>query len=194
MLLKLYLYYMRIIISESQLKLLVESLNFSEVYKQTYPNIYRNVCLKFSKGDKNLANEYCQLGYITVSQKLDKYSGTGSLEGWVRTVVSNSILNLLRTKKREIKTIDDVNFERTEFEDVQYSEDWMGGSISTDDIIKAIESLPESYKQVVFLHYFEKKSFDEIGQMFGTHSGTQRGYMFRAKKMLQDKLGKLTKR
>jgi len=185
---------MKIIISESQLKLLVESLNFSEVYRQTYPNVYKYVCMKYAKGDTDLANEYCQLGYIRVNEKLDKYSGTGSLEGWVRMVVNNTIINELRVRKRDISTVDDVDFSRTEFEDVPYSEDWMGGSISTDNIIKAINSLPDAYKQVVFLYYFQNKSFDEIGEMLGTHPGTQRGYMFRAKKMLKDKLKKLISR
>ena len=30
---------------------------------------------------------------------------------------------------------------------------------------------------------------DEIGKMMGTHSGTQRGYLFRARNMLKEKLG-----
>ena len=65
----------------------------------------------------------------------------------------------------------------------------MGGSITTSDIINAIDSLPESYRRVVFLYYFENKSLDEIGKMMGTNSGTQRGYLFRARNMLKEKLG-----
>jgi RNA polymerase sigma-70 factor (ECF subfamily) len=180
---------MKVIISERQYKLLLENVSFDEVYKKTYPNMFRQVCMKYAKGDEDLAKDFCQIGYLRVNDKLNTYTGEGSLEGWVRRVLVTTIINELR--KRSLDTTSDFDFERTDFEDAKYSEDWMGGSITTSDIINAIDSLPEAYRRVVFLHYFENKSLDEIGKMLGTHAGTQRGYLFRARNMLKEKLGSM---
>ena len=83
---------MKYIITESQYRLLTETINFDEVYKQTYRNMFRSVCMKYAKGDYDLASDYCQLGYLRVNDKLSTFKGEGSLEGWIRRVISTTIL------------------------------------------------------------------------------------------------------
>ena len=180
---------MKVILTEKQYKLILEGIAFNDVYNQTYPKMFKIICMKYAKGDEDLAKDYCQIGYLHVSKNLDKFSGSGSLEGWVRRVLTNSIINEIR--KRKIDTTSEFDFERTDIEDTKYSEEWMGGSITTNDIINAIDALPETYRRVVFLHYFEGKNFEEIGTMVGTPAATQRAYLFRAKKILKEKLGNL---
>jgi RNA polymerase sigma-70 factor (ECF subfamily) len=184
---------MKIIITESQLKNLMESLSFNEVYKETFDKIYNQICLRYAKGDIDLANEYCQLGYIRLNKVLPQFRGEGSLEGWVKKVVTSEILNELRRGKNKstIQTTSDFDFDRADIEDEGYSEEWMGGSLTTSQLIKAIEKLPETYKKVVFLHYFERMSHDEIAKKLGTNPGTQRSNLFKAKKILRSYLGKM---
>ena len=87
---------MKYIITESQYRLLTETINFDEVYKQTYRNMFRAVCMKYAKGDYDLASDYCQLGYLRVNDKLSTFKGEGSLEGWIRRVISTTLCNPLR--------------------------------------------------------------------------------------------------
>lgn len=162
---------------------------FDEIYKKTYPVMFNLVRKKYANGDYDLARDYCQIGYIRISANFHKYSGKGKIEGWVGKILKNTIINEIRKRKLDIDQ--DFNFERNEIEDIPYSEDWMGESITTDDIMEAIEDLPEVYKRVLILHYFEGKSFDEIGEILKTHSGTQRGYIFRARNMIRKKLEKI---
>ena len=88
---------MKVIVTEAQFKLLTESLNFSEVYKQTFPSVFRLICMKYAKGDYDLAQEYCQTGFIRVNQKLNTFSGEGSINSWVSKVVKNEIKKYLET-------------------------------------------------------------------------------------------------
>jgi RNA polymerase sigma factor (sigma-70 family) len=108
---------MKYIITESQYRLLTESINFDDVYKQTYRNMFRGVCMKYANGDYDLASDYCQLGYLRVNDKLDTFKGEGSLEGWVRRVISTTILNELRGKKKAVVTTKDFDFERNDVSD-----------------------------------------------------------------------------
>lgn len=162
---------------------------FEEIYKSTYPSVFNTVKRRYANGDYDLAREYCQIGYIRVSANFDKYSGRGNLEGWVRRVVTNTVFTEMRRKKLEI--VDDFDFERNETEDIPYSEEWIGGSITTEDIMESLKDLPETYKRVFILHYFENKTVKEIAEELGTHSGTQRAYLFRARNMVKEKLEKI---
>lgn len=165
---------------------------FDEVYRKTYPSMFRIVMRRYANGDYDLARDYCQIGYIRVSSNFHKYSGKGNLEGWVRRVVTNTILTEM--KRRKLETTSEYDFEKTEFEDIAYSEDWMGGTITTEDIMEAIGELPPTYKKVLILHYFEDKTLKEVGKVLGTHSGTQRSNLFKARKALRKKLGETIKR
>jgi RNA polymerase sigma-70 factor (ECF subfamily) len=178
--------------SKLQLENLIESLSFNDVYNQTSDKMYKQVCLKYAKGDVDLANEYCQLGYIRLNKVLPQFRGEGSLEGWVKKVITSEILNQIRRGKNKstIQTTNDFDFDRADIEDDEYSEEWMGGNLTTDQLMKAIDKLPETYKKVVFLHYFKNMSHEEIAKKLGTHPGTQRSNLFKAKKILKSYLEK----
>ena len=178
--------------SKLQFGNLVESLSFDDVYNRTFDKIYKQVCLRYAKGDADLANEYCQLGYIRLNKVLPQFRGEGSLEGWVQKVITSDILNQIRRGKNKsnIQTTNDFDFDRANIEDEEYNEEWMGGNLTTDQLMKAIDKLPETYKKVVFLHYFKNMSHEEIAKKLGTHPGTQRSNLFKAKKLLKSYLEK----
>ena len=181
--------------SKLQFENLVESLSFNDVYNQTSNKIYKQVCLRYAKGDVDLANEYCQLGYIRLNKVLPQFRGEGSLEGWVQKVITSEILNQIRKSKNKsnIQTTNDFDFDRADIEDEKYSEELMGGNITSDQLMKAIDKLPETYKNVVILHYFKNMSHEEIAKKLGTQPVTQRTNLFKAKKLLKSYLGnKLT--
>lgn len=180
------------ILTESQYKRLVEGLEFNKVYNETYDTVFKYVCMKFAKGDVDLANDYCQNGYIAVNKNLDKYSGIGSITGWVRKVVTNSIINELRKTRLDYEN--DPNIENIKIADDSDKElELMGGQVTPEIIKKAIKSLPEGYKIVVLLYYFADKDHTEIANELGIDPGTSRSQLFKAKKILKNYLSKYVK-
>ena len=185
---------MKYIITESQYRLLTETINFDEVYKQTYRNMFRSVCMKYAKGDYDLASDYCQLGYLRVNDKLSTFKGEGSLEGWIRRVISTTILNELRGKKSDIVTTKDFDFERNDVSDEpdeKYEDIEFMGKYTVSDIRKAMESLPEGYKVVFYQYFYNNKSHREIANMLGVDEATSRSQLARAKKKIKDYLENL---
>lgn len=185
---------MKIIIKESQLPLLLENLQFEEVYKKTYPKIFNAVCMRYAKGDYDLASEYCQLGFIQVYKNLDKYDNLGSLEGWVRRVVTNIIINELRSQKRKLDTVSDfeVDLERLDlsqepesFEEISYM-----GKYPESLIRAAVNSLPDGYKYVFHSYYFGDKTHKEIADDLGIKEITSRTQLHKAKNLIKNYLEK----
>lgn len=176
---------MKVIINESQFRLLMESISFEDVYKETYPIMFRQVCMKYAKGDEDLAKEYCQLGYIRVNENLHKFSGSGSIGGWVRRVINNTIINELR--KTTLDTSSDVDFERLDIEDTTYdiNPDFFEGKLTASQIRRAVSELPEGYAKIITLYYFEDLSHDEIADLLNINPGTSRSQLFKGKKLLK---------
>jgi len=179
---------MKVIVTESQFKLLTESLNFSEVYKQTFPSVFSFICMKYANGDYDLAQEYCQTGFIRVNQKLNTFSGEGSIGSWVSKVVKNEIINLLREKVRKIDTDKNVDVEKVNVAEPEVEKEneieYMG-KYSKKLIHKAIESLADGYKVIFYNFFFKDKSHKEIADMLGISEGTSRSQLAKAKNIVK---------
>lgn len=57
------------------------------------------------------------------------------------------------------------------------------------EVLEAVLSLPEKYRQVIYLHYFEEYSAPEIGKILGKNVNTVYTLLTRSKKLLKEKLG-----
>ena len=57
------------------------------------------------------------------------------------------------------------------------------------DVLEAVLSLPQKYKDVVYLHYYEDYTAPQIGQILGKNANTVYTLLTRAKKLLREKLG-----
>ena len=64
------------------------------------------VCLRYM-GDRDVAEDVLQDGFVNLFTKLDSYSGDGSFEGWARKIFVNTALMSLR-KKDVLKESQDV--------------------------------------------------------------------------------------
>lgn len=185
---------MRYIITESQYRVLTETIEFDEIYKQTYPNMFRSVCMKYAKGDYDLASDFCQLGYIQVHKKLHTFRGDGSIEGWIRRVLATTIINELRKKEYSVDAYSDFDFERNDIADepVEYFQpNIFMGKYSREDIKNAIDSLPEGQRFVFYEYYFNDKSHKEISKILGFDEGTSRSQLARAKSKIKKYLQNL---
>ena len=57
------------------------------------------------------------------------------------------------------------------------------------EVLRAVLSLPEQYRQVVYLHYYEGYTAPEIGKMLGKNPNTVYTLLTRARERLRKTLG-----
>lgn len=60
---------------------------------------------------------------------------------------------------------------------------------SHNDVIDAVRSLPQKYKDVVYLHYYEGYTAAEIGKMLRRRENTVYTHLARAREALRERLG-----
>ena len=57
------------------------------------------------------------------------------------------------------------------------------------EVLEAVLDLPQKYKDVVYLHYYEEYTAPQISQILGKNVNTVYTLLTRAKQMLREKLG-----
>lgn len=57
------------------------------------------------------------------------------------------------------------------------------------EVLEAVLSLPEKYRDVIYLHYYEGYPAPQIGKMLGKKVNTVYTLLTRARQLLKDKLG-----
>lgn len=124
-------------------------------------------------------------------------SGT-NLKAWLFRILTNSYINIYRYKKRRPREVDVDNTDTmflyhklrgSQAADVTQSvEETFLETITDSDISEAIQSLPESYREVVLLADVEGLSYAEIAEMLEIPAGTVMSRLHRGRKALQKAL------
>ncbi len=172
-----------------QTEISTERESFQELYEKLWDKMLHQVCMKYTK-DINQARDYCQNGWLKVFNKLDKFEGTGSLDGWVSVVIRNNILDELRKRKVDYAEEEpewgrlgkgSVEPEIEDY-DVETSE-----GITFNDVIQAARNLSPAYKEAFEL-YAQGYKHQEIAEKLGISVGTSKSNVFKAKENIKKML------
>jgi RNA polymerase sigma-70 factor (ECF subfamily) len=105
--------------------------------------------------------------------KLSSYSGRGSLEGWLRTVVAQEYVNRYRRTKRLVSLDEEseegVQFRAPEPEPVAEPGSAQGVAQATDE---ALAALSAEDRTVLSAYYLDGRTLAEIARMLGVHEST----------------------
>lgn len=144
------------------------------------------VAMRYLK-QKDLAEDATQEAFIKAFKNIDNFKDDVTFGAWLKRIVVNQSIDYYR-KLRYDDSIDDYNLELSE----DRSECWeVSDDLSTDDVMEAIESLPEKYATVVKLYLIEGYDHDEISGILCITSNYSRTLLHRGKKLLQEHLNQL---
>lgn len=150
-----------------------------------YSKKMMSLCYRFAR-DKNEAEDMLQEGFIRIFNKLDLYSGEGSLEAWMRRVMINTAL------KYRQKNIGRHNYNELDTNSHLFDPSpTIIDELSREEITKLIHELPSGYKTVFNLYVIEGYSHKEIAEMLGIGESTSRSQLVKARALLKDQLLKL---
>lgn len=140
------------------------------------------ICIRYADRREE-AEDMLQNGFIRVFEKIETFRGTGSLEGWIRKIMVNESLTLLR-KNKSMKLHIDI-------EDAKYmipGNAPVGESVNEKDLLKMIQQLPTGFRTVFNMYAIEGYSHKEIGELLGISEGTSKSQYSRAKVHLRNML------
>ncbi len=155
------------------------------LYQRYYKLMY-GVCLRYTD-NRDDAEDILQDGFVKVFKHLKSFRGKGSFEGWIRRImVHTSIEHYRKASRYFMVDVDDAYDLETDSDVV--------GSLSRDEILALIRSLPVGYRTVFNLYAVEGYAHQEIAEMLGISEGTSKSQLSRAKKILQEKILQMNSR
>jgi RNA polymerase sigma-70 factor (ECF subfamily) len=152
---------------------------------QTYYGKMLAVCMRYLS-DRDSAQEILQVSFLKVFDKLEFFDFTGSLEGWIRRIVTNTAIDHLRKAKKDPFLSDqDNDFVTGSSDPMVESEQTALLDLKAQVAIEAIGKLSPAYRAVFNLYVIEEHTHKEIAEILGISEGTSKSNLAKAKMNLQ---------
>ena len=189
-----------------QEKLLVEKIvsgdltafqQFIEKYQRLVTHMVFRMILNESDRE-----EICQDVFLKIHQNLKNFQFQSKISTWISKITYNTCINYLKKKKAllydDLKTQENDSF-HSSFEVKQQDSNFLKGSSPLPDetaiaheisemLYQELNELPIQYRTIITLYHLDNLSYEEITDIVGMPMGTVKSYLFRARKLLKDKL------
>jgi RNA polymerase sigma-70 factor (ECF subfamily) len=147
------------------------------------------VCMRYTR-DSDQAMDVLQEGFLKVFNNLDKYTGVGTFEGWVRRIMVNLSIDRFRRLKHDLillKEQDDIENWQGETDDDSEDSDEHEEiyNITPEQIIDAMQQLTPAYRTVFNLYVYEDYTHQDIAEALGISVGTSKSNYAKAKKNMK---------
>ena len=139
-----------------------------------------SVCRYYIR-DVQHAEDVMLSGFFKVFTKLKDFKNEGSFEGWLRRIMIRESISFLRQKKQIEFSLEDIEV-YDEFSNNIKTE------MEVEEIQLLIDSLPEGYQMVFVMYAVEGYKHSEIAELLSINEGTSKSQLFKARKLLQQKL------
>ena len=150
-----------------------------EIYKTYYKAMY-NTSLHIVNNAVE-AEDVMQESFLSAFENIKSYRGDVSFGAWLKKIVVNCSLDVLKKKKIQLSTIEPEKYELAEgSSDSDY--DFIQTNI--EKIKNAIEQLTDGYRIVLSLYLLEGYDHDEIASILTISPSSSRSQLSRAKKKL----------
>ena len=155
-----------------------------QLYNQ-YCNGMFVVAKRFVK-DTLEAEDIVQEAFIKAFAKLHQYKAEVTFGAWLKRIVINKSIDLLKSKKQQMIELDEVHLKVV---DTNYEDEWLvDDAITLNEVKDAINKLPDKYKYVVMMFLIEGYDHQEIAEVLHITEVTSRTQLSRGKTKLKELL------
>ena len=133
--------------------------------------------------DQQLAEDIFQEVFYKVMKNYHKFEHLSSEKTWLIRITINTCKDLLRTSwLRRVTTFGTLEAQNQ----TQYEQPFdMTQSESNNELYEMIMKLPQRYKEVILLFYYEDFSYDEMAKILNIPKGTVQSRLARGREKLK---------
>ncbi len=155
-----------------------------QLYNQYCDGMYV-VAMRFVE-DSMEAEDIVQEAFIKAFEKLHQYKAEVTFGAWLKRIVINKSIDLLKSKKQQMLELDEVHLKVI---DNNYEDEWLVDDVITlDEVKEAIQQLPDKYQYVVMLFLIEGYDHQEIAEILNITEVASRTQLSRGKSKLKELL------
>lgn len=159
------------------------------LYEKFAPSML-GVCMRYTHS-RDEAQDLLHDGFIKVFERIGHLHNPMAVSSWMYKIMVNTCLNYI-TRNSQLQYYDMSDMENGEnqqllVDDTQIEED----GYTMDEIVHAIQELPDTYRTVFNMREVEEMKFSEIAETLGMNESSIRSVLTRARRMLRNKLSKI---
>lgn len=156
---------------------------FSTLYQMYYPKM-KGICINILREDKAVVDDLVQDAFILAFVSLKDLKNTHRFSQWLTSITTNLVLKYQEQGKRhDFISLSDVE---EEFSFVLEDGNTSKQSIPYEEIMSAIDSLPEGYKKIFNMSVLDGLSHQEISELLDIAPHSSSSQLSRAKTMLRN--------
>jgi len=144
---------------------------FEEVYERRFDMLYR-VCFSYMKSKADAEDAVSQVFEKLLKNGLS-FKSAEHEKAWLLRTAINQCKDLLKNLRRTFENID--NYENLEAKN----------AIPDNELLMTVLGLPERYKDVIYLYYYEGYSTAEVADILQKPQSTIRSHMREARILLK---------
>jgi RNA polymerase sigma-70 factor (ECF subfamily) len=136
------------------------------------------------------AEDLVQDTYLKAFRSADQFERGTNLKAWLFTILHNTFRNRLRSDGRNPVDVNSETVERVSdvSGDEHTPEQLLARATLDVDLQRALDALPEAFRQAVWLRDVEEFTYAEIASMLKVPIGTVMSRISRGRKLLYDQL------
>ena len=154
-----------------------------EMLYRRYARAMYNLCLIY-ESDRDNAKDILQEAFIKIFRNIDSFDRKGSLQSWMKKIVTNTAIDHYRKNYNEAQLIPIDGIIQP-----LSNEESVVSILNTKDIISQVNRLPKGARMIFQLHAIEGFSHKEIADLLRISEGTSKSQINRAKQLLQQWIG-----
>lgn len=156
---------------------------FSTLYQMYYPKM-KGICINILREDKAVVDDLVQDAFILAFVSLKDLKNTHRFSQWLTSITTNLVLTYQEKGKRyDFISLSDIE---DEFSSVLEDGNTSKQSIPYEEIMAAIDSLPEGYKKIFNMSVLDGLSHQEISELLDIAPHSSSSQLSRAKAMLRN--------
>lgn len=130
------------------------------------------------------ADDFAQDVFVRAFRSLGSFRGESSFSTWLTRIAYNMAVTAKRRRRDYLPLADEESIvsETTTPEEDEIRE------ATRHAVREAVRELPERYAVCIELYFFYDNSYEEISRITGEQLNTIKSHIFRAKKILREKL------
>lgn len=153
-----------------------------------YSRILLGICLRYANNNAE-AYDILQDSFLKIFSNIEKFSGVGSFEGWLKRITVNTA-STQYTKNLKYKNHYEIDeYMTVETGATSFEEDFF----TSEELFIILNELPVGYRKVFNLYAIDGYLHREIAEMLGITTTTSKSQYCRAKSMIRSKLEKIRK-
>lgn len=151
--------------------------------------MYR-VALRLTR-DQTDADDLVQEAVLKAYRGFDGFTPGTNAKAWLLTIVRNTFINEYRRRSRQPPTLDLDTAEAVGAFPLEELEDPLArffDQIVDDEVLRAIDDLPEVFRETLVLSDVEGLDYAEVARMLDVPVGTVKSRLFRGRRQLKARL------